>query len=88
MLLRRQGARNGHQTLPQFLPVAPIASVAKRAESLEAVGLTDHRPGPHHLSAAAAPDSQQHRRHPTGAEPRAALLSVARRIGEPLCNQA
>jgi hypothetical protein len=48
-------ARNGRQALPQFLAIAPIASIAKGAEPLEAMGLTDHRPGPHYLSALAPP---------------------------------
>src|SRR5260221_4539273 len=52
-LVRRKIATNGCQTLTQFHPVATIASVAKRAEPLEGVGLTDDGAGPHHLPALA-----------------------------------
>ena len=39
--------------LTQFLPVAPVASVAKRAEPVETVGLTDDGARPHDLPALA-----------------------------------
>ena len=35
---------NGGEPLAQFLPISPIASVAKRAEPVERVGLTDGSP--------------------------------------------
>ncbi len=54
-LMRREVARDGRSALSQFLPVAPVASVAKRAEPLEAVGLADDGARPHHLPALAAP---------------------------------
>ncbi|GHO58206.1 hypothetical protein KSB_66810 [Ktedonobacter robiniae] len=40
---------DGGFALPQFLPVEPVASVAKGAEPLETVGLADDRASPHHL---------------------------------------
>jgi hypothetical protein len=54
-LVRCEVARDGRETLTQFLPVAPVAPVAKRAEPLEAVGLADDRAGPHHLPTLAPP---------------------------------
>src|SRR5260370_29630936 len=54
-LVRCAVARDGREGLAQFHSVAPIASVAKRAEPLETVGLTDDRAGPDHLSALASP---------------------------------
>jgi hypothetical protein len=54
-LVRREVSRDGRECLPQFLSVASVASVAKTAEPLEAVGLTDDRAGTHHLPALAPP---------------------------------
>ena len=40
---------NGGEPLAQFLPISPIASVAKRAEPVERVSLTNGGARPHHL---------------------------------------
>jgi hypothetical protein len=40
-LVRREVARDGGERLAQLLSVPPVAAVAKRAEPLEAVGLTE-----------------------------------------------
>jgi hypothetical protein len=45
---------DGLKALAQFLPVAPVPSVAKRAESLVAVSLADVCAGAHHLPALAS----------------------------------
>ncbi len=47
-------AGDGSLALAQFLPVAPVATVAKTAEPLETVGLADDGPRPHHLPALAS----------------------------------
>ena len=44
---------NGCEALTQFLPVASVASVAKRAEPLETVGLADDGARPYHLASLA-----------------------------------
>jgi hypothetical protein len=40
---------NDGEPLSQFLPISPIASVAKRAEPVERVSLTNGGARPHHL---------------------------------------
>jgi hypothetical protein len=52
-LVRREVTRDGRERLAQFLPVAAVAAVAKRAEPLVAMGLTNDGAGAHHLSALA-----------------------------------
>lgn len=44
---------NGSFALTQFLPVAPVATVPKTAEPLEAVSLADDGPNPYYLPALA-----------------------------------
>src|SRR5215831_15356443 len=45
---------DGRKALAQFLPVAPVPSVAKRAEPLVAVSQADDRAGAHRLPALAS----------------------------------
>jgi hypothetical protein len=45
-LVRCEVTTDSREGLTQFLPVEPVASVAKRAEPLETVGLADDRMGP------------------------------------------
>src|SRR5260370_20893819 len=45
----------GREGLRKFHSVEPVAPVAKRAEPLKAVSLTDDRAGPYHLPALAPP---------------------------------
>ncbi len=49
-LVRREVTRDGREALTQLLPVATVAPVAKRAEPLETMGLTNDGAGAHHLS--------------------------------------
>src|SRR5258708_3107362 len=49
----RQVLTNSRETPTQFLPVAPIPSIAKRTEPLETVGLADDGSRPYHLPALA-----------------------------------
>jgi hypothetical protein len=53
-LMRHEIARDQSFALTQFLPVTPIAAVAKRTEPLVTVGLTDDRARPYNLSALAS----------------------------------
>src|SRR5579875_2340352 len=53
--VRREIAVDGRESLAQFLTIEPVASVAKGAEPLEIVGLTDDRAGTHDLSALTPP---------------------------------
>jgi hypothetical protein len=48
-------ARNRREALTQFLPIAAVTPIAKRAEPLKTVGLTDDGPRPHHLPTLAPP---------------------------------
>jgi len=48
-LVRGEIPTNGRQALTQFLSVATVAAIAKRAEPVETVGLADDRAGTHHL---------------------------------------
>ena len=57
--------RDGREALTQLLPVATVAPVAKRAELLETMGLTNDGAGAHHLSTLAPFVERRHRRHPT-----------------------
>src|SRR5437660_8015502 len=52
-LVCREIATDGREALAQFRSVATVAAVAKRAEPLEAVGLTDDGARPHHLASLA-----------------------------------
>ena len=52
-LVRREVASNGRKRLSQFHTVAPIASVAKRAEPLVRMSLTDDGTSAHDLPALA-----------------------------------
>ncbi len=49
-LVRRKVATNGHESPAQFRLVASVASIAKRAEPLESVGLADDGARPYDLS--------------------------------------
>src|SRR6266700_4722538 len=48
-LIRREITTDGRKALTQFLPVATVAPVAKRAEPLEGVSLADDGAGSYHL---------------------------------------
>ena len=52
-LMRGEVARDRRFALTQFLPVATVAPIAKRAEPVVIVSLADDRACPHHLSALA-----------------------------------
>src|SRR5258708_2627055 len=54
-LVRGEVARDRRKSLAQLRAVAPVAAVAKTAEPLEAMSLTDDGPRPHHLPALAPP---------------------------------
>lgn len=54
-LIRGEIATNGCQSLAQFLPVASVPPVAKRAEPLVTVGLTDRCTRSDHLPPLAPP---------------------------------
>ena len=53
--MRREIATDGREALTQFLPVASVASIAKTAEPLKTVRLTDDGASPHDLPALAPP---------------------------------
>ncbi len=53
-LRRREIAPNGQEPLAQFLPVPPVATMAKRAEPLVAMGLSNRGARANHLPAFAA----------------------------------
>jgi hypothetical protein len=52
-LIRLEIATNGCQRLSQFLPVATVAPIAKRAEPVVTLSLADDGACPHHLPALA-----------------------------------
>ena len=88
-LVRREVARDGREALTQFLPVATVASVAKRAEPVVAVGLTDDGARPDHLSALAPGVARGTDADPSDARVEAGLRSGARHVGGPphACHQ-
>jgi hypothetical protein len=54
-LVRGEVARDRHKSLAQLRAVATVPAIPKRAEPLEAVGLTDDSPRPDHLPALTPP---------------------------------
>ncbi len=79
-LVRGEIATNGRQALTQFLSVATVAAIAKRAEPVETVGLADDRAGTHHLPPLAPGVERRHTRHPTSQKAGAGLRPGARRV--------
>jgi hypothetical protein len=53
-LIHSEIATNGREALPQFLPVATIAAIAKRTEPLETVSLADDGARAHDFPALAS----------------------------------
>ena len=82
-LVRREVARDGREALTQFLPVAPVASIAKRTEPVVAMGLRDNRARTDDLSRACARCSQGHTFGSSDAVVQAGLLSLATHVGGP-----
>src|SRR5258706_6789456 len=80
-LIRLEIATNGCQRLSQFLPVATVAPIAKRAEPVVTLSLADDGACPHYLPALAPKARQEHRPHPTGERLGVSRRSGVRRVG-------